>query len=127
MLNILSLKDSINLTKENGTAVNYYLFDEYEIHINNIPPNTTQEWHKHSVIEEVILVTKGELVLSWLENGIKRYKKIYENQLVQVKQSIHTFSNKGNFNTTFIVFRLVLDGKDKRDIIKVDKEIIEVL
>ena len=44
----------INKKKEDGTRVSYFLFPEYEIHYNELPPNTTQQWHYHEKVEEVI-------------------------------------------------------------------------
>lgn len=35
-----SLIDAIHIDKDNGTSVDYYLFDEYEIHFNLIAPHT---------------------------------------------------------------------------------------
>lgn len=125
-VSISTLEDAIHITKGNGTSVEYFIFNEYEIHLNTIHANSIQEWHSHSKIEEVILVTKGELLLSWLEENVKKKKVIYQNQLVQVRKSIHTFSNVTDTETSFIVFRLILDGKDKREIIKGDKKVIDV-
>ena len=44
---ILTISDAISVTKENRTKVDYYLFDEYEIHLNSIPSGAVQEWHYH--------------------------------------------------------------------------------
>ena len=63
------LTDAINVVKDDGTKVNYYLFDEYEIHLNVIPPKTKQVWHFHQNIEETILITKGEIEVNYLENN----------------------------------------------------------
>ncbi|MFV0395672.1 MAG: cupin domain-containing protein [Coprobacillaceae bacterium] len=124
-LRIITTDEGIAVTKENQTKVLYYLFDEYEIHLNIIPPNSIQEWHYHSNIEEVILVTKGILTCKWIEDKKEYTKDIQANQLVQVKNAIHTFENKSNEEVTFIAFRLVLDGENKRELIKNDKIIIE--
>ena len=35
-LNVIHKKDSIHVSKANGTDVNYYIFDEAEIHVNSI-------------------------------------------------------------------------------------------
>lgn len=126
-LTILHPEDSIHVIKANKTDVHYYLFDEYEIHLNMIPTHTTQEWHYHHQIEEVILVTKGKMKCMWLEDGQKCEQVIYEKDLVQVKKSIHTFENDGDEDCEFVVFRLVLDGKNKREIIKNDKTVVKDL
>ena len=109
---IFSKSDAIHVEKINGTVVDYFIFPEFEIHRNRIPPHSTQEWHFHSKIEEVIVVTQGELVLSWMENG-------------NVKRSIHTLSNETDFPCLFTVFRFVPDGVDKRELIKQDKTILK--
>lgn len=124
-LEIYNLNDSLHVIKENKTEVNYYLFDEYEIHLNKIPPYTTQEWHYHSLIEEVILVVKGKLRCLWLENKRKYSQIIHEKELVRVNQSIHTLVNDSSEDCEFVVFRLILDGKNKRNIIEKDKKIIK--
>lgn len=55
------ITDSIEVHKKNGTDVNYFIFPEFEIHLNRIAPHTIQEWHYHSQIEETLLITKGVL------------------------------------------------------------------
>lgn len=61
IIEFLGQDDSINVNKDNGTSVSYFIFNEYEIHINKIAPYSVQEWHFHSKIEETILIIKGEL------------------------------------------------------------------
>lgn len=122
---ILTLNNAISVMKENRTKVDYYLFDEYEIHLNTVPPGTVQEWHYHSKIEETILVIHGILTISWLEKNREQTKDIHPNELVCVKNSKHTFSNTGTSDVVFVVFRFVPDGINKRDIIKNDKKIVD--
>ena len=62
-VDILTKLDSISVTKENKTKVDYYVFDEFEVHLNRIPPNSKQEWHLHKIIEEVLVVTEGQVVV----------------------------------------------------------------
>ena len=38
-LDIFTKLDGISVTKENKTDVDYFIFDEFEIHLNKIPPN----------------------------------------------------------------------------------------
>lgn len=118
-------KDSIEVYKENGTKVNYFIFKEYEIHLNRVAPHTKQEWHFHSKIEETILINKGELTCYFLENGEKRHYRARESEIIRVGNSVHTFSNEGDESCEFTVFRFVPDGKDKREIIKNDKSYAE--
>ena len=96
-LEIYDTTDSIYVEKDNRTKVNYYIFDEYEIHLNTLPPHAIQEWHRHQKIEEVIFVISGKLKILWKE----------EDQ-----------------NVRFLVYRMVPDGIDKKNIIKNDKELM---
>lgn len=124
-IEICRLEDTISVIKNHGTAVNYYLFHEYEIHFNKMPPHTIQDWHCHQHIEEVIMVTKGNLNCLYLENQKIRTVKIHEKELLRVKKSIHTLSNDDDQECEFIVFRLILTHKNKRKFFVEDK--IEVL
>lgn len=121
----IEIYQGIHVIKENKTAVDYFLFDEYEVHFNTIPAHALQEWHFHQLIEEVILVVEGELTCLWLENQQKCCQVIHEKECVRVKQSIHTFANKSDKDCKFVVLRLVLDGKSKKEIIKNDKTVIK--
>lgn len=68
-IEIYTLQDSIHVKKENQTEVNYYIFDEFEIHLNKIAPHSSQGWHYHSQIEECMLITHGTLTCLWIENN----------------------------------------------------------
>lgn len=120
-MEFLTRNDAISVNKENKTKVDYFIFDEYEIHLNTILPQAIQEWHYHTRIEEVILVTKGILTGKWNEGDVIHIKDIQVNEIVRVESSVHTFENRTNEEVDFIVFRLVLDGKNKRKLIKKDK------
>lgn len=120
-LKIIRYHDALHVTKPNKTIVDYFLFEEYEIHYNQILPHSIQEWHTHQQVEEVICVVSGQLCCSWVEDGIQKSEIIYPKDLVQVKQSIHTFSNPSDEVCEFLVFRLVLNHQDNRNIFKTDK------
>lgn len=122
---IVPIDDAITVEKDNKTKVSYFLFDEFEVHKNTIPKNTIQEFHKHSKIEEVIYVTKGTIIVEWIEDNKIQSKEASENTLVRVKKSIHTIKNTSSEDAEFIVFRMVPDGKNKREIIKHDKKVID--
>ena len=123
-LEIYDTTDSIYVEKENHTKVNYFIFDEYEIHLNTLPPHTIQEWHKHHNIEEVIFIITGKLKILWKEGEQTESRIVSENSIVRVKNSIHTLENESNEDVRFLVYRMVPDGVDKRNIIKNDKELI---
>ena len=61
-------KDAVHVDKESGTSVDYHIFDEYEIHVNQVMPHTTQEWHSHAKIIETLFVTKGKLLCRYLKD-----------------------------------------------------------
>lgn len=126
-LEIHNLEDSLYNQKENLTKVNYFIFDEYEIHFNIIPSKTSQEWHMHREIEEALFVISGEILVRWKDNNIIREKFVYKNSVIRVKNSIHTLENLTNEEATFVVFRMVPDGTNKREIIKNDKVIFSNL
>jgi len=124
-VDILSKDDAISAVKENGTSVEYFIFDEFEVHLNKIPPNSIQEWHKHKLIEEIIVVTDGELTISWKENHSTQHKTLVKGNVVRVKKSAHTIQNDTDKFAEFNVFRMVPTGDNKRDIIKNDKTVIK--
>lgn len=125
-VNILTKADAISVVKENKTMVDYFLFDEFEIHQNKIPPHSKQEWHMHNLIEEAIVVTGGEICVRWKEDNKLNCSTVSKGTVIRVKKSIHTIENRTKDFAEFIVFRMVPDGKDKRDIIKNDKVVINV-
>lgn len=125
-LDIFTKLDGISVTKENKTDVDYFIFDEFEIHLNKIPPNSKQEWHKHKIIEEVLVVTKGELIVKWKEDESTIERTVLKDNIVRVKKSIHTIENHTDEWAEFTVFRMVPSGEDKREIIKKDKVIIDI-
>lgn len=126
VLEIYKLEDAIFCEKENKTKVHYFLFDEYEVHYNVIPPKSIQEWHRHTKIEETIFVLSGQFQMKWKQKDEMKIKTVSKNMLIRVKNSIHTLENPFEEEAVFIVFRMVADGKNKREIIKNDKEIISI-
>lgn len=125
-LEVIHEDESIHVIKETGTEVNYYIFDEAEIHLNKIMPHTIQEWHFHKKIDESILITKGCLLCKYIdENEIEKSFYATKNDVVRVHDSVHTFENNTDEVTEFVVFRFVPDGIDKREVIKTDKTVHE--
>ena len=121
-LEVLHEEDSIHVVKESGTEVNYYIFDEAEIHFNRIMPHTSQEWHFHEKIDENILIIRGKLLCKYVgDNGEEQSCYVTGNDIVRVHNSVHTFENDTDEITEFVVFRYVPDGSDKRELIKADK------
>lgn len=123
-VDILTQIDAISVIKENKTNVDYFIFDEYEVHLNKIPPGAEQEWHRHQKIEEVIVVVSGEICIKWIEGGVVMSEKLMKGSVVRVKKSIHTIENITDNSAEFVVFRMVPSGDIKREIIKNDKILI---
>jgi len=123
---ILNKCDSIEVIKEFGTVVNYYIFNEFEVHTNIIPVNTVQDWHYHNKIEEIVLVVTGEILFSWFDGYKRKDCIICEGGLVCVKKATHTFSNISTEECRCVVFRFVPDGKNKHEIIKNDKSAVDI-
>lgn len=127
-LKIYTSDDAISVMKPNGTYVDYFLFPEYEIHYNQLSPRMIQEWHYHLQIEEVLIIISGKMICKWLdENGQVNTSIVSKNDVIQVGNSIHTFENITDEIAEFLVFRLVLDGKNKRALIKNDKTIVTTI
>ena len=125
-LNVIYQKDSIHVSKENGTDVDYYIFDEAEIHVNKIKPHTIQEWHFHEHISENMIVIKGKLLCRYIDSE-KKEQDLYvtEGDLVDIGSSVHTFENDTEDVAEFIIFRYVPSGVNKREVIKNDKTVVD--
>lgn len=123
---ITTKADSIFKDKGDGTLVNYYQFDEFEIHSNVVAAGTVQEWHHHERISETIYVVSGTIEVRWIEDSsIVRRTHLDSGCVVNVGSSVHTIANPGHSGAKFIVFRFVPDGDDKRDLIKNDRQTYE--
>ena len=117
------VRQSIAVAKPEGTKVAYYIFPEYEIHYNELPPNSVQPWHHHSVIEETIFVVAGEIEVRWLEHSTIVTEKVHHGDIVRVEDTPHTLANLSDNAATFLVVRLVLSGKSNDEIIRADKHL----
>lgn len=120
-MEIINRRDAIHKEKSDGTRVDYYLQSEYEVHYNEVPSGTTQEWHSHQTVEEVIFMINGSLEVKWLEENKKLKETIRKGDLVRVENSVHTFINTGNDTATFIVIKLILTGNNNSQAFKDDK------
>lgn len=120
-MKIIKRKKGISVKKKDGTIVLYHIFPEYEIHYNQIPPRTIQEWHHHKIIEETIYVLSGTIEFHWIDKGKKTFEVLYPGDIVRAEDTTHTFINSSDSDVTFIVVRLILNGRDVREVIKNDK------
>lgn len=120
-MNIVSQQQALNVTKSSGTKVWYYLFNEYEIHYNEQPAKTKQDWHHHEKISETIYIVDNELTLEWKENNQLKSKIIRKGDLVETQKNPHCFSNDTSKTTKFIVLKQVFSGQNKKGLFKTDK------
>ena len=70
---------------------------------------------------------KGKLTCKWMEDGKEKVRILCKDEIVRVKNSVHTFENNTNEEAKFVVFRFIPDGIDKREIIKNDKTVVDKL
>ncbi len=111
-MKIVKKSDAIHLQKPEGIEVWYYLFPEYEIHINNQDPQTTQAWHYHEKIDETVVVLDGEITIKWKEDGVLHEEALYSGDLVKMERTNHTFENKSDRIARLMCVKQVLSGKD---------------
>lgn len=120
-MKITTKKDALSFSKPEGTQVSYYLFPEYEVHINEQAPNSTQMWHHHEKIWETIYIIEGELSAIWKEDGETRNQIVKAGDLLETEHTPHTFSNISDTVVKFLVIKQVLNGVDKKELFKTDK------
>lgn len=113
--------NAIFVSKPEGTKVTYYLFPEYEVHINEQVPHSTQTWHHHEKIWETLYIIEGELTAQWKENGEIKKQVVKTGDLIETEHTPHTFSNDSDTVVKFVVIKQVLNGENKKDILKTDK------
>lgn len=122
-MEILTRENAIHKDKPDGTRVDYYLQPEYEIHYNEVPPGTTQEWHSHSEVEELVFMISGSLEIHWIDEKNEHTEAIKKGDLVRVENSVHTITNTSDEVASFIVFKTILHGHDYSKIFKEDKNL----
>lgn len=120
-MKIYSRHDGVIRRRPDGTETTYYLFDEYELHANTIPPHATQEWHHHEKVHEVLYLIEGELVMKWRENDREREEVIYAGCVVEMENSPHTIENRSDSNVSFLIMKVILKGNDNKEVFKEDK------
>lgn len=121
LLEIMNDADALFAEKPDGTKVKYYIFPEFEIHINSIPSSTIQGWHSHTNIEEILLVTNGAITVESIIQGHIKSNTCQKDEMVRMKQSIHRVMNLCKAEANFVVFQFVPEGRDNRELMKNDK------
>lgn len=113
---------AIHVEKPEGTRINYYLFPEYEIHYNEVPPGTVQAWHHHERIEETLLMLDGELEVRWRNDRLEEQTTLLKKgDLVRTGSTPHTFANLSENLVKFVVFKLMLSGTNHHELFKSDR------
>ena len=125
-MKILSETDGIFVKRDDGTEIRYFIFDEYEIHENVLPPNTTQLWHYHTAVEEVIYIYSGRMAVYWKNGDSTEQETVVPGNIVRVENTPHTFANSSSEPCVFIVFRFIPTGVPNQHLIKKDKVLCEI-
>jgi uncharacterized cupin superfamily protein len=120
-MKIYHKKDALKAIKPEGINTTYYLFNEYEIHYDEQLPHSTQAWHHHEKIWETIYIIEGELLAKWKENDREKSEKLIAGDLIETEKTPHTFINESSKIVKFLVFKQILRGENKKDILKKDK------
>lgn len=120
-MKITHKKDVLSVAKPEGVNVSYYLFPEYEVHVDEQLPHATQTWHSHATVWETLYIVEGELTAQWKENGEIKKETVHAGDLIESERTPHTYSNDTDSVAKYIVFKQILSGENKRDILKNDK------
>jgi len=118
---ITSKHQATSRVRPDGTEVSYYLQPEYEVHYGLLPPGVTQPWHHHEKITESILILEGKVRFHYLEAGKLKERDLQVGDLIEMEQTVHTFSNPFSKPCVMVAFRFVPSGTETSQIIKSDK------
>jgi len=118
---IIHTKDVMHVEKPEGVNVAYYLFPEYEVHVDEQLPHTTQTWHYHASIWESVYIVDGELTAQWKEDGKIKKETVQTGDLIESEHTLHTYSNDTDKITKYIVIKQVLTGGNKSQLLKTDR------
>jgi len=120
-MKIITKKEALNVAKPEGVDVTYYLFDEYEMHLNIQEPHTTQSWHHHEQIHETLFIIEGELLAEWRDGEEPKSQIVNAGDAIETENTPHTFSNNSDKQAKFLVIKQVLSGENKKEVLKNDK------
>lgn len=120
-MKITHRSDAVHISKPESVEVDYYLFNDYEVHYNEQLPHTSQPWHHHDTIRETIYVIDGELTAYWREDGEEQSAVLHAGDLIETGNTSHTFTNESDHDVRFMVFKRVPSGANYRELFKSDK------
>lgn len=119
-MRVISKDRALYISKPEGINVDYYLFNEYEIHYNEQAPNSTQVWHHHEKIWETLFIIEGELIAKWRVDGVEKEQVVRAGDLVETEHNPHTFVNNTDQTVKFLVIKQVLTGQNKTELLKTE-------
>ena len=120
-MKITTKSQALHADKPEGLSVDYYLFPEYEVHMNTQQPHSIQEWHHHATVWETIVILSGELIVQWKEDTKEIHQVVTPGDIIETEHTPHTFLNNTNHPVTFLVIKQLLSGKNKSELLKTDK------
>lgn len=120
-MKITKKNQAISKLRPDGTKINYYIFDEFEVHSATIESNVKQPWHHHTKQSEIIYVISGKIQLEYVINDKKIKRVIKPEEIVEVENTPHTFTNPFSQACKMMAFRFIKSGKPTQHIIKSDK------
>jgi quercetin dioxygenase-like cupin family protein len=121
-MKIIRKQEAVNISKPEGVKVEYFLFDEYEVHYNEQIAGSTTTWHYHKTIWETLFIIEGELTVQWKDdNGEIKSEIVKAGDLIEVERIPHAFTNHTDRVVKFLVTKQILKGDNCRDIFKTDK------
>lgn len=120
-MKITQSTDVPNVSKPEGTKVQYYLFNDYEVHYNEQAAHTTQTWHHHEKIWETLYIIDGELMAHWREGGDEVSQLVKHGDLIETERTPHTFSNDSDEIARFLVIKRIPTYEDLTETLKNDK------
>lgn len=120
-MKITQAKDTLHVSKPEGTDVHYYLFKDYEIHYNDQAAHMTQTWHHHEKIWETLYIIDGELTAYWRDGDEEKSQVVKSGDLIETERTPHTFSNDTDNTVRFLVIKRIPSTEDYSEVLKTDK------
>lgn len=120
-MKITHRSEAVHISKPESVEVDYYLFNDYEVHYNEQLPHTSQQWHHHEKIWETLFIISGEMTLYWREGDVEQSAVVREGDVVETERTVHTFINESDQTVRFIVIKRIPSTGDYRELFKSDK------
>lgn len=120
-MKIIKKSEALHVDKPEGTKVDYFLRNEYEVHYNEQVPASTQTWHHHEKISETLFIIDGELTAKWRSGNQEFTEIVTTGDLIETENTSHTFTNHTDKVVKFLVIKQVFSGEDKVELLKTDK------